>query len=157
MMLIHRILCPTDFSDQAEHAFRYADRLAECTGAELLLLHVYDLPESFNFVGDTHPGEDEVRKQMDAMQSAFEKVKLTRLEHAGPPAEVICWKAQEQKCDLIVMGTHGRGGLLHVLLGSVAEQVMRNARCPVLTIRKRPADEPPLPEPQVHYPVAPRL
>ena len=80
-----------------------------------------------------------------------------RVLHAGPPAEVICWLAQERKCDLIVMGTHGRSGLKHLLLGSVAELVLRNARCPVLTVRDRPANDPQLAEPKVLPLAPPRL
>ena len=77
--------------------------------------------------------------------------------HAGPPGEVICWMAQEQQCDLVVLGSHGRAALAHLLLGSVAEYVLRHARCPVLTVRDRPADEPPLAEPRVLPVPAPRF
>ena len=78
-----------------------------------------------------------------------------RVLHAGPPGEVICWLAENLACDLIVMGTHGRTGLKHLLLGGVAEYVVRHARCPVLTVAEKPADEPPLVEPLALPPKAP--
>ena len=77
--------------------------------------------------------------------------------HVGEPGEVICWLAEQQACDLIVMGTHGRQGLLHLLMGSVAEYVMRHARCPVVTVRLLPEKQPPLKEPLVLPLPAPRL
>ena len=83
--------------------------------------------------------------------------RVTRVLHAGPAGEVICWMAEHRKCDVIVIGTHGRTGLTHLLLGSVTEYVMRHARCPVVTVRDRPADEQPLPEPLVLPPKAPRF
>jgi universal stress protein A len=70
---------------------------------------------------------------------------------------VICWVAQEQQCDLVVLGSHGRTALAHLLLGSVAEYVLRHARCPVLTVRDRPAGEAPLAEPRVLPVPAPRF
>jgi universal stress protein A len=79
----------------------------------------------------------------------FPDIPLRRALHAGRPGEVICWMAEDQQCDLIVMGTHGRGGLAHLLLGSVAEYVVRHAHCPVTIVRDAPAKEPPLDEPRV--------
>jgi nucleotide-binding universal stress UspA family protein len=78
------------------------------------------------------------------MQAADPKLRELRLETKmveGHPAETICRVAKEEGCDLIVMGTHGRSGLGRLLLGSVAEQVLREAACPVLTV-KMPAESP---------------
>ena len=74
-------------------------------------------------------------------------VRVQHIAHGGPPGAVICWVAQKQQCDQIVMGTHGRTGLMHLVLGSVADYVIRHARCPVLTVRQREANEQPLKEP----------
>ena len=155
--LIERILCPIDFSHVSGRAFAYAERLARDTGAELLLLHAFEVPETLNLVGQEHPADPSVREQFDAIQASSPDVRLRRMMHAGSPGEVICWLAQEQQCDLIVLGSHGRTALAHLLLGSVAEYVLRHARCPVLTVRDRPANEPPLAEPRVLPVPAPRF
>jgi universal stress protein A len=152
-----RILCPIDFSETSEHAFRYADRLAQASGAELLLLHAFDRPQSYDLFGQTHPADPALRAQLEAVKSASSNVRVTHAVHAGPPGEVICWFGESQNCDLIVIGTHGRTGLKHLLLGSVAEHVVRHARSPVLVVRLRAADEPPLAEPIVAPLPAPRL
>lgn len=75
----------------------------------------------------------------------------------GDPATQIVQFAEDEGVDLIVMGTHGRTGLKHLLMGSVAEHVLRHARCPVLVVRLRPAQEPRLKEPVVLPPPPPRL
>ena len=120
------------------------------------MLHAFDVPETLNLMGQEHPSDPTLREQLDRVPVA-EDVRVVRLLHAGPPGAVICWMAQGRDCDLIVMGTHGRGALTHLLVGSVAEYVLRHARCPVLTIRDRPANEPPLDEPRVLPVPAPRF
>lgn len=156
MSQISHILCPVDFSETSMKAVRYAERLAESTGAELVLLHSFDVPASYDAAGQTEPADAQEKKQLEGLTVETPYVEVSRLLHAGPPGEVICWVAQERKCDLIVMGTHGRGGLKHLLFGSVAEYVLRHARCPVLTVRDRAENEPPLKEPLVLPPKAPR-
>ena len=148
------ILCPLDFSDHSMEAFRYAEDLAGTTGAELVVAHAFDRPATLDLVGQTNPADKSVREKLDGVQSALP---LKRLLHAGVPGEVICWLAQENDCDLIVMSTHGRSGLLHALFGSVTEYVIRHARCPVLTLRHQEADHPKLSEPLVLPLPAPRL
>ncbi|HWB12488.1 MAG TPA: universal stress protein [Pirellulales bacterium] len=154
--LIKRILCPIDFSHASGRAFAYANELAKQTSAELVLLHAFDVPETLNLMGQEHPSDPTLREQLDRIPVADE-VRVVRLLHAGPAGAVICWTAQERGCDLIVMGTHGRSALTHLLMGSVAEYVLRHARSPVLTLRDRPADEPPLKEPHVLPVPAPRF
>jgi universal stress protein A len=149
MELIHRILCPVDFSDTSMKAVKYAERLASQTGSELLLVHAFERPESYGDVGQTTPADPQLEKNLEAIELGLPAEKVRRLLHAGDATDVIPWMAQEEDCDLIVMGTHGRGGLMHLLLGSVTEHVLRHARCPVLTIRDRPENEPPLDEPRV--------
>lgn len=156
MSQISHILCPVDFSETSLNALRYAERLAESAGAELVLLHAFDVPAAYNASGQTEPADPKEKTQLDSVAVNTPYIEVSRVLHAGPPGEVICWAAQERNCDLIVMGTHGHGGLKHLLFGSVAEYVLKHARCPVLTVRERPAGEPPLKEPMILPPKAPR-
>jgi nucleotide-binding universal stress UspA family protein len=151
---IQRILCPVDFSETSDKAFTVADSLAQRLGAELVLLHAFEYPEQLTVAAQERPLDPTLKPKLEGMKSQHPSVKIQHVLHAGPPGEVICWIGQTRGCDLIVMGTHGRTGLMHLLLGSVAEHVVRHARSPVMTVRNRPADEPPLKEPLV-LPVPP--
>jgi nucleotide-binding universal stress UspA family protein len=143
MLAIRRILWPTDFSQGSGHAFPHAAALADWHDAELHVLNVRE-------------GKTEVRKDM-AQQFPFSKERLSNLLNtadpssqsidldalslqqeqidAPSPAEAIVSYAEEQGVDLIVAGTHGRRGLQRMVIGSVAEEVLRTASCPVLTVR----------------------
>jgi universal stress protein A len=149
MALFQRILCPVDFSDTSTKALLFAQRLVRQTGAKLILLHAFDSPASYDAAGQHEPADPEVRSQLERIVPIYPEISVRRALHAGPPGKVICWLAEDQQCDLIVMGTHGRTGLWHLLLGSVAEYVLRHAHCPVTTIRDTPAKEPSLREPRV--------
>ena len=150
---IRRILFPTDFSPAASAAFDYAERLAASTGAELLVLHVQqDLPT----VGPVCDVDRKTTRQLHAVKSSFPELKIEYVVYSGAPGEAICWVAQERRCDQIVMGTHGRTALINLLMGSVAEHVVRHARCPVLTVPSRPRSERRLSDPALEYPM-PRL
>ncbi len=129
---IQRILFPTDFSPAANAAFEYAERIAGSTGARLLVLHV---PQDSATVGPLNNVDGKKKRQLDAIRSELPDVKIERIFYAGSPGEVICWIAQERRCDQIVIGTHGRTGLINLLMGSVAENVVRKAPCPVLTVK----------------------
>lgn len=153
---IRRILCATDFSEIAAEAFRFAQRLATDQHAELILAHLFETPVRLSPDAQTLPADPQVAAQLAALARTATVPVVTAL-HAGNPGEGICWLAQQQECDLIVIGTHGRTGLVHLLLGSVSEHVMRHARCPVLTVRQRSPHEPPLPEPLVLPLKAPSL
>ncbi len=143
---IARILCPVDFSDSSEHAMRYAAGLAVTFGAELTLLHVV-AP-----VVSALPGEtalpDTLQADLDELAAACEKrleqlagmlagdgITVRRQVLNGVPFVEIVRYARDTATDLIVMGTHGRTGLGHLLIGSVAERVVRRATCPVLTVK----------------------
>ena len=158
MGLFQHILCATDFSDTAAKAVKYAEHLAIESDAELLLLHAFDDPATMSLAGQLHPRDIRSEQQLNSLlvDSPYAD-KIHRLQHAGDPGEVICWMAQDRHCDLIVMGTHGRTGLRHLLFGSVAEYVLRHARCPVLTIRDRDPNEAPLEQPLVMPIKAPRF
>jgi nucleotide-binding universal stress UspA family protein len=143
---ITRILVPTDFSATADAALDYAFALAERFGASVLLLHVLDDP----FVADGMAAEAYIT-EAPVLRTAMLQEAREKLSHRTGPraprvraetevlfghgARTIADYAAEHGADLIVMGTHGRTGMAHLLLGSVAEQLVRTAPCPVLTVR----------------------
>lgn len=144
MKLFSKILVPTDFSSHSTAAVRYAAALAQTFDASVCLVHVYDLlpyalPEGMPAVDAVQVTQlhDAFQKQLDgARRSASDagaKNTETLLLQGSASAEIVR-VAEEQGFDLIVMGTHGRTGLAHMLLGSVAEKVIRRAPCPVLTV-----------------------
>lgn len=157
MPLIKCILCPTDFSDAALQAFGYAERLAHAMQAEIVLVHAFDTPVALTASGQTVPADPRLVERLEAIHGTFADVSISRTLHVGAPGEVICWLASSRHCDLIVMGTHGRTGLKHLVLGSVAEYVIRHATCPVLTLRAAHLREPPPKEPLLLPIPAPRL
>jgi nucleotide-binding universal stress UspA family protein len=138
MFGIHTILHPTDFSEHSELAFRTACSLARDYGARLLVLHVAQAPVPLYMEGAVPPRTDELldelRTQLLRLQPCDGTTVIHRLEEGNPVQEILR-VAQAAQADLIVMGTHGRRGLRRLLMGSVAEQVMRNAGCPVMTVR----------------------
>ncbi len=140
---VRRILYATDFSPACQATLDHAKRLAQCSGASLLVLHVQ---AGWSGIAET---SEETTQELDKIRSHLSGVDVEVLVHGGPAGEVICWVAQERDCDQIVMGTHGRTGLANLLMGSVAEHVIRYARCPVVTVRLRPENEEPLEEPRV--------
>jgi universal stress protein A len=146
MVTIRRVLAPTDFSDDSARAVRYAAELAEKFGAELVLLHVVQdlalvLPDA---VMPTPMPTPDLTQLMDSARAGLTNLVgslgLGRLNpklevRAGSPAVEIDAAAKELGADLICVSTHGRTGLAHFLLGSVAEKIARHAPCPVLIVR----------------------
>lgn len=149
MSVFERILCGVDFSETSTKALLFAERLAREMGAEIILAHAFDVPASYDTAGQKEPYDPAVRRQLEELAPVHPDIKVRRVLHAGAPGEVICWLAEDQQCDLIVVGTHGRGGLAHLLLGSVAEYVLRHAQRPVVVVRDPPDNEPPPSEPKV--------
>ena len=151
MAAISQILVPVDFSDPSRAALDYAATLAQTFGATLDVLHVWEAP-SFapraSGLISSGPGEptlDElIRRSADESLDGFvEKarkhgvtVRSSRTVR-GVPWHTIVAAAKEGNYDLVVIGTHGRTGLPRVLLGSVAENVVRHAHCPVLSVRPK--------------------
>lgn len=145
MQSFRKILHPTDFSPGAEPALELAIEVAHKFQAELTLLHVYRNPAFVGAFGDGYLlPPDIVQTIASDAHSALEKlrqrvaeagVQVKTLGVEGAPCEGIVGTGQSQGMDLIVMGTHGRTGVRHLLLGSVAEHVLRVAQCPVLTVR----------------------
>lgn len=151
MLKLKSILLPTDFSEPAGVAVGHACTLADAFGAELHVLHVIhdyatEVPE-FG-MGLAFPGylehlpermkkleEETLRQLRRVLPDHWPRKRVVLATWQGPPFLRIIEYAREHDSDLIVMGTHGRSALKHVLLGSVAERVVRQAPCPVLTVR----------------------
>ena len=131
-----RILVPTDFSAPSEAALAYGRELANRFDAALHLIHVAENPFLRAVVGDRRSLEDAlVRRLQDRLTEAdSRRGAVAMLEQSDEPANEILRYAKAANIDLIVMGTHGRTGLARVVLGSVAEAVVRAAPCPVLTV-----------------------
>jgi len=152
MFTLRTILHPTDFSQSADQALLLASSLARDHGAGLIILHVAIPPMSaYGGVMTPPPPPQDYRRlaeeQLHQVQVPGTPIEVERRLEVGLPAEVILRVAQEVHCDLIVMGTHGRTGLGRLLMGSVAEQVLRQARCPVLTVKCPPTQAQPSPAP----------
>jgi nucleotide-binding universal stress UspA family protein len=146
MILLKRILVPIDFSEFSNAALQYGCELAERFGAELHLLHVLQdmvamvpepglaFPPPGNYWAELQASSDKALNQL--LDLSWEEGKqVVRKTSQGVPFLEIVRYAKKNEIDLIVIGTHGRTGLAHVLLGSVAEKVVRKAPCPVLTVR----------------------
>ena len=135
---ISQILVATDFSPQASYALEWARSLADAFGAKLILLHVIDvfsLAEMGSVMGVLdllHLLREQAHKGMEELKALIPDAQTVVRE--ASPRPVIVDAALELNCQMIVMGTHGRSGLAHLLLGSVAEYVVRNSKVPVLTI-----------------------
>jgi nucleotide-binding universal stress UspA family protein len=136
---VSRILVATDFSPQASNALEWARCLAGAFEAKLVLLHVIDifsLAEITCATGGTDPLpllREQAQRCMAELRMLVPDAQTVILE--GSPRPVIVDAAPELDCQMTVMGTHGRSGLAHLLLGSVAEYVVRNGKVPVFTVR----------------------
>lgn len=140
-MTISRILCPVDFSDSSHMALRTACELARRFGAQIELLTVIEpMPTSELMVAQAYDYPiEKARNDLSKLPPAsLGPQPVRRAVKIGYPADVIISYAREIDADLIVLGTHGRTGLTHLLLGSVAERVVQRARCAVLVTRMNP-------------------
>jgi nucleotide-binding universal stress UspA family protein len=141
MLKLQTILHPTDFSPRSEQAFEMACSLARDHGAGIILLHVIELPITVQGGVMTPPAPEPVEDKREAQEklrrisAAAANLKVEPRLEVGDSPSVILNVAKESKCDLIVMGTHGRTGIARFLMGSVAEMVLRKAPCPVLTLK----------------------
>ncbi|HEX5069268.1 MAG TPA: universal stress protein [Vicinamibacterales bacterium] len=145
MIPIKRILVPTDFSEPAHAALRLATTFAQEFGSRLYLLHVIPEPYTFPYGPElsTVPmtdilaqAEEGAREHLDklAASTALPPDRLVTRALIGTPVDQVLALAAEEDIDLIVLGTHGRGMVGHLLLGSVAERVVRRSPVPVLTV-----------------------
>lgn len=144
MAEIKKIICAIDFSDSSAQVADYARTLAKCSNAVVMCLYVapslsqyvgFHVPPSSidSFVGEIVSGADTTMSAFVAEN--FKDMNASGFVVTGYPAEEILDMSEKEKADLIVMGTHGRRGIDRMLFGSVAEKVVKNAKCPVLTIR----------------------
>lgn len=152
MKPFQRILVPTDFSAHATEAMHVAIDLAKRYGASIHLVHVfqsvayvmpdgyvsYSAPQLRDIMGELDKLLESAKQQVIA--SGITLVETDLLE--GAPATEVARFAATRHSDLIVMGTHGRTGLKHALIGSIAEKVVRSAPCPVLTVKAAKEDRP---------------
>ena len=137
-MQIHHILSPTDFSEHAKQAVTSAFKLAQTFAAKLSLLHVIEVPVyAIEVALPLEYLERDARRELALLLPEAEAahVDVTRLVDLGLPYQKILQTAAAEQVDLIIMATHGRTGLGHLVMGSVAEHVVRMAPCPVLTTR----------------------
>ena len=144
---LRTVLIPTDFSEDAERAIHTAQKLlaALAADARLILLHVFNLPIEYTAYGpiptSVHYLQDtglEAERRLEEMTDRLTAEGLTVdwAAREGDPSVVIVEEAERHQADLIAMGTHGRSGLRHLLLGSTAERVVQHAVCPVMTVRR---------------------
>ncbi|MBW1997006.1 MAG: universal stress protein [Deltaproteobacteria bacterium] len=153
---IKRVLYATDLSENSALAFRYAIELAERHDGEIVILHVLEeLPPNTKALVSLYLGEENLRKALDQKSRIQEEIRkrlqsfcdrevkgdptcTTKVSEIavteGYPADEILKKADELNCDVIVMGTHGKGIISHTFLGSVAQRVLRRVRKPVFII-----------------------
>ncbi|HUU69651.1 MAG TPA: universal stress protein [Planctomycetota bacterium] len=146
MIKLKKILVPTDFSDYSMHALQYGLSFCREFTAELILLHVIEDPFypsngatfGFNIEEFFRQMEEESSKRMlEMVPPEIEKeMPVERIAIRGTPFLEIIRLAKERAADMIVLSTHGRSGLAHVLMGSVTEKVVRKAPCPVLVVRR---------------------
>ncbi len=144
--MFNKILCPVDFSEFTDEILVYAVNIANRFNSELHLIHVipnlnYFTPyESFltpeNLVAIERNIEGEVGKDFDKITKKL-NLPFKRIVKTGVTFVEIIDYIKQQEIDLVVMGTHGRSGIEHILIGSVAEKVVRKSPCPVLTVRPK--------------------
>lgn len=138
-----KILVPTDFSHTGDAALELASTLARDIGATLLIVHAEEPPTAYR--GDeiyyqmSEPAKDKLQKMLRKIEPTNSAIPCEHRVISGDPAHAIVRLAKDEEVEMIVMGTHGRTGLSRMLMGSVAEAVVRRAECPVLTY-KQPAN-----------------
>jgi nucleotide-binding universal stress UspA family protein len=136
--MFNRILVPTDFSRASDAALTHARMLAGSTSATVHLLHVVDNAFLATVLADPRDYENAAYEKLQQRLSGESPGSILAVQRSEAPADEITRYARAYNIDLIVMGTHGRGRVAHLLLGSVAERVARTAPCPVLTLRETP-------------------
>lgn len=140
-MQANKILFATDFSCSSEAALQYATSLAHDSGAQILIVHVEEPPTPYvaNEYAISEAMDSAKRQLAKLLSGVVPSDSAVRYEHRlllGEPAREIVQLAVQEDVDLVVMGTHGRTGLSRLLMGSVAETVVRRAHCPVLTVKQ---------------------
>lgn len=137
-----KILLPVDFSTCSNDALPRAAALARDQGATLLIMHVQEPPMAYGgggmYYGAVDPDLESLQAMLEEIVPDDPEIPVEYRMEMGEPADAIVRVAQEEEVDIIVMGTHGRTGLKHLLLGSIAEAIVRRAPCPVMTVKHPP-------------------
>lgn len=133
------ILFATDFSSASDEALPHAEALARQAGARLLIVHVEEPPLAYGggelYYGIPEPDSARILAMLEAVKPASKDLPYVHRMALGDPAAEIVRLAADEGAELIVLGTHGRTGMLRFLMGSVAEAVVRRATCPVMVYR----------------------
>jgi universal stress protein A len=136
------ILFATDFSLASDAALANAEALAKSTGAKLLIVHVEEPPLAYGggelYYGLPEPSSERILKMLEDVRPKDPAVAFTHRLTMGDPASEIVRIAGDEKAEMIVIGTHGRSGVSRLLMGSVAEAIVRKSPCPVLVYRETP-------------------
>lgn len=146
MFPVNKILCPIDFSEHSMEALDNAIELAQQLSSKLILTHVISPipvvptpshPSEFNITSYREMLKESSEKNMDSIieDKVPRDLDFEKIIRSGDPAQEIDGVAKEQDVDLMVISTHGRSGLQHLIFGSVAEKIIRHSSCPVLTIK----------------------
>lgn len=146
MIKIQKILVATDFSEHAAVALRYAEEFSKAFGSEVLLCHVVSDAGMLSHIppgGESYfPPDIEEFHRESAEKQCAELLAASSIENHsthilnGKPFAEVVRLARREDVDLVIVGTHGHGAIAHMLLGSVAERIVRKAPCPVLTVRE---------------------
>jgi len=139
-MNIKRILFPTDFSHTGDAALRFATSLAKESDGRLIIVHVQEAPLAYGggemYYGIPEPTTDELINMLHEIKPTDSSVPVEYRLVTGDPADAVVRLAEDDDVDLIVLGSHGRTGLTRLLMGSVAEAIVRKAHCPVLVYKQ---------------------
>ncbi|MDX1961587.1 MAG: universal stress protein [Pirellulales bacterium] len=139
-MSVKTVLFPTDFSTASDAALPHASILAQGSNARMVILHVEEPPVAYAagqfYYGVSEPDKQVLEKMLQAVVPADSAIAHEHRLVVGDPSEEVIRVAKEEHADMIVMGTHGRSGVARLLMGSVAEYVLRHAPCPVMVIRQ---------------------
>ena len=139
-MATKTIVFPTDFSTAIDAALPHAEALAKSSGARLLILHVEEPPLAYGggelYYGLPEPSSERILKMLEDVRPKDPAVPFTHRLTMGDPAGEIVRIAGDEGAEMIVLGTHGRTGMTRLLMGSVAEVIVRRAPCPVLVYRE---------------------
>ena len=140
-MTAKTILFPTDFSTASDAALVHAEALARQSDAKLLILHIEEPPLAYGggelYYGLPEPSSERILQMLEDVRPSDPTLPFEHRLVMGDPAAEIVAVAQAEQAELVVMGTHGRTGFSRLLMGSVAESVVRHAPCPVLIYRER--------------------
>jgi nucleotide-binding universal stress UspA family protein len=139
-MTLKTILFPTDFSTASDAALVHAEALARQMNARLLIVHVEEPPLAYGggelYYGLPEPSSDHILKMLENVKPSDPAVPYTHRLTMGDPAGEVVRIAEDEGAEMIILGTHGRTGMTRLLMGSVAEAIVRRAPCPVLVYRE---------------------